>query len=41
MIFNFVWDGKWYKIKRDTLIAAKIDGALKMINFELQHKPSM
>ena len=35
-MFNFVWDGKCDKIKRDTLIARKTDGGLKMINFELQ-----
>ena len=34
LFFNFIWDGKPEKIKRNTLIADFEDGGLKMIHLQ-------
>ena len=34
LFFNFIWDGKTEKIKRDTLIADKKEGGLKMVHLQ-------
>jgi hypothetical protein len=36
LFFNFIWDGKPEKIKRNTLIADFEDGGLKMIHLQCQ-----
>ena len=38
LIFNFIWQGKPPKIKRNTIIGAKKDGGLKMCDFEIMEK---
>ena len=36
IIFNFIWNGKRDRVKRDTVIASRHEGGLNMINFILQ-----
>jgi len=35
MIFNFIWQGKPFKIKKMTLVGEKSKGGLKMMDFEV------
>ena len=37
-IFNFIWQGKPLKIKRNTIIGEKKDGRLKMCDFKFMEK---
>jgi len=37
-LFNFIWKGKRDHVKRDTMIASKIEGGLKMVDFRLKDK---
>ena len=38
LLFNFIWKGKRDKIKRNTIIAEKSEGGLKMVDFRLKDK---
>jgi len=38
ILFSFIWNGKTDKVKRTSIIGAKMDGGLGMIDFELLDK---
>jgi len=38
VIFNFLWNGKRDKIKRNTMIMCREEGGLNMVDFKLQEK---
>jgi len=38
LIFNFIWQGKLPKIKRNTIMGEKKDGGLKMCDFKIMEK---
>jgi len=38
LIFQFVWNGKPDKVRRDTMIASKSNGGLDMVDFRLKDK---
>ena len=38
IIFHFIWDNKPAKLKRNTIIADKRHGGLKMVDFEMMEQ---